>query len=74
MALTSEQLTVLRGEIQNDPEGRGYMSPTMVTDARAWNIFNMLRDPGVGRLAALGIEEFTMGIDDVREAMIEVEG
>ena len=70
--MDDQQRHALADEIRLDPAGRGYLTLYgLVGSANGgeWNVFNLLRDPGPGRLAAIGVDEGAMTIEDVRVAL-----
>lgn len=87
MSLTAQQRASLVAEIATDPTGRQYLTfapdatgPVFRSDAPEFNTFNLLRDPAWGEqvgdvfvqgLAALGIAESEMTVDDVRAALAQ---
>lgn len=67
-----QDITPLVNEILNDPASMGYLS--VESDDVAWNIFNLLRAPATSRLAAIGLSETEMAIEDVRQALSIIGG
>ena len=62
----------LATEIKTDPAGRGYLAvygAVGPANGGEWNVFNLLRDPAAARLAAIGVDEGAMTIEDVRAAL-----